>query len=140
MPHLPIRTMPLRALAFLCALAAPAGAQGDLAALALALVNEARAAEGLGALSASGVLDEAARGHAEDMLARGFYDHVTPEGGTARDRFLAAGGAAGAVSGENIAPCEGCPTPPGPARAPRGPESHRSRESTRRCCRSPPGA
>jgi uncharacterized protein YkwD len=112
--RLPALVLPL-ALAALCA--GPASAQEtDLAARALALVNEARAAEGLDALAPSGVLDEAARAHAEDMLARDFYDHVTPEGTTARDRFLAAGGDVGAVSGENIARCTGCPTPPGAER------------------------
>lgn len=114
--HSRVRAAPITALMLAGVLAAPAAAQDDLAAQALALVNEARAAEGLGALGASDALDTAARMHAEDMLARGFYDHVTPEGTTARDRLLAAGGETGAVSGENIARCEGCPTPPGPAR------------------------
>jgi uncharacterized protein YkwD len=100
-----------------CLAAGPAAGQGtapdgDLGAHALSLVNEARAGEGLGALAADDMLDEAARVHAEDMLARGFYDHVTPEGRTARDRYEAAGGGAWAVSGENIARCTGCSTPP----------------------------
>ena len=92
--------------------ASPAG----LGERALALANAARAGAGLAELAPSDVLDEAARAHAEDMLARGYYDHVTPEGRTARDRYEAAGGAPWAASGENIARCEGCPTPPAPER------------------------
>ena len=104
------------------AFAPPAAAQEataaaeELGSRALELANAARTKAGLPALAPSAVLDEAARAHAEDMLERGFYDHVTPEGRTARDRYEAAGGAPWAVSGENIARCTGCPTPPGPER------------------------
>jgi hypothetical protein len=105
----------LAALACVLALAGPARAQ-DLDALALSLVDEDRAAEGLPPLEPSTRLDEVARGHAEDMLERGYYDHVSPEGEDVRDRFLAAGGGRGPVVAENLARCEGCPTPPGPER------------------------
>ena len=83
---------------------------------ALDLANASRAKAGLVELRRSGVLDEAAQTHADAMLERGFYDHVSPEGETPFDRFLAAGGSRWAVSGENIARCEGCETPPGAER------------------------
>lgn len=89
-------------------------AQEDLAALALSLVNEARAEEGLDPLEQDERLAEAAEAHAKDMLARGYYGHVSPEGETARDRFLEAGGRRWSVVAENLATCEGCETPPGP--------------------------
>lgn len=79
---------------------------------ALDLVNGARADAGLTDLAPSDVLDRAAQGHASDMLERGFFGHVTPEGGTPFERFLAAGGNRWAVNGENIATCKGCPAPP----------------------------
>ena len=104
-------------IALLWGIAAPAMAQetGDLERLrqeALDLTNAARSEEGLTELSPSDVLDQAAQGHAVDMLERGFYSHVTPEGETSFDRFTAAGGSRWAVSGENIATCAGCTTPP----------------------------
>ena len=95
------------------AAAQEAASPTDLRARALSLANDARGEAGLPDLAPSGVLNEAARAHARDMLERGFYDHVTPEGRTARDRYDDAGGAPWATSGENIARCEGCPTPPG---------------------------
>ncbi|MDN2568535.1 CAP domain-containing protein [Aquibium sp. A9E412] len=81
----------------------------------LALVNAARTARGRAPLALADSLVEAAAAHARDMAARGYYAHVSPDGATARDRFLAAGGAAGRVVRENIARCTGCPLPPGPA-------------------------
>ena len=89
---------------------------GTLRAQALDLANASRTEVGLGELLRSGVLDEAAQTHADAMLERGFYDHISPEGETPFDRFLAAGGSRWAVSGENIARCEGCETPPGAER------------------------
>lgn len=90
------------------------GQEADLPAMraeALALVNAAREAEGLPALATGGALDEAAQAHAEDMLARDYYAHASPEGETVRERYLAAGGDAAEVVAENIAMCEGCPAP-----------------------------
>ncbi|PLS84048.1 MAG: hypothetical protein CYG60_20025 [Actinobacteria bacterium] len=46
----------------------------------LRLHNEERAERGAPALCAHPQLEAAAQGHAEDMLKRGFYEHVTPEG------------------------------------------------------------
>lgn len=79
---------------------------------ALELANAARAEAGLAELEPSEILNRAAQVHAADMVARDFYDHVTPEGDTPFDRFVAAGGNSWALSGENIASCEGCPSPP----------------------------
>ncbi|HWH95500.1 MAG TPA: CAP domain-containing protein [Baekduia sp.] len=81
----------------------PADAQA--AAATLCLLNEQRAAHGLGALSASATLDRAATAFARDMVARSFFDHVSPGGGTMMDRIKAAGWVpAGSWSaGENIA-------------------------------------
>ena len=83
---------------------------------ALDLVNEARAGHDLPALESTGVLDAAALAHARDMAERDFYAHETPEGETVRDRFIDAGGSRWKLVAENIARCEGCPTPPGAER------------------------
>jgi uncharacterized protein YkwD len=82
----------------------------------LELANEARAAEGLEPLEIAERLVAAAEAHAEDMLARDYYGHVSPEGETVRDRYLAEGGSEGRLVSENLALCEGCPTPPGSER------------------------
>ncbi|WP_169308915.1 CAP domain-containing protein [Paracoccus gahaiensis] len=98
-------------------LASPALSQeadnlAELREAALERTNASREEADLGALTRSDVLDDAAQGHAADMLERNFYDHVSPEGETPFDRFLAAGGNSWAVSGENIATCTGCAAPP----------------------------
>lgn len=100
-----------------CQIIAPVAAQetaelDDMRDIALELTNESRAEAGLAPLTRSDILDEAAQNHAADMLERDYYDHVTPEGETPFDRFLAAGGNTWAVNGENIATCTGCPVPP----------------------------
>ena len=106
----PAAAPPLFAAALL--LTAPAVAQeGNLSELALSLVNEARAEEGLPSLGQGVALAEAAEAHAEDMLARDYYGHVSPEGQTARDRYLDAGGSQWRLVAENIAQCTGCETP-----------------------------
>ncbi len=80
--------------------------------LALEQVNASRAQQGLDALSVGTELNQAARNHAEDMLKRGYYAHVSPDGSGPRDRYLAAGGNEWEVVAENIARCTGCPIPP----------------------------
>jgi uncharacterized protein YkwD len=55
------------------------------------LVDGARRVAGLAALRADGDLTAAARGHAEDMVARHYFSHDTPEGGHGADRAIAAG-------------------------------------------------
>lgn len=82
----------------------------------LTLVNEARREAGRQPLEMGAALAEAAQAHAEDMAARDYYSHVSPEGGTVMDRFLAAGGSDGRLAAENIAKCEGCAGPVDAAR------------------------
>jgi uncharacterized protein YkwD len=72
----------------------------ELKALALELVNRDRQVNGLPPLVEDPLLSQVAQRHAEDMLARQFYDHVNPDGQDPSDRFIAAGGQVGA--GENI--------------------------------------
>lgn len=48
------------------------------------LVNAARAAEGLGPLPQCPTLFAAADAHNRDMSARGYFDHISPEGKTPR--------------------------------------------------------
>ncbi|MCR8826680.1 CAP domain-containing protein [Pseudosulfitobacter koreensis] len=95
------------------AAAAQQGASPDqMRARALELVNAARAAQGLATLTAGPALNSAASAHARDMLQRGFYAHVSPEGAGPRDRYLAEGGSKWELVAENIAKCTGCPIPP----------------------------
>ncbi len=70
--------------------------------------NEARAAHGLGALAWDDAAYRAARAHALDMLERGYFDHVNPEGQGPADRMWAAGVIEARV-GENLAFYEGYP-------------------------------
>jgi uncharacterized protein YkwD len=75
---------------------------------ALEHVNDSRKEAGLATLDAGDALDAGAMAHAQDMLARDFYSHVTPEGEGPRDRFLEAGGAEWELVAENIAMCRNC--------------------------------
>lgn len=75
---------------------------------ALDLVNQARAEQGLPPLVLERKLSAAAQGHADDMLMRRYYSHVSPEGKTAADRFIAVGGSKWRRTAENIAECSGC--------------------------------
>lgn len=52
----------------------------------LAAINGARGRRGLQAVSLSPALAGAAGDHARDMVARGFFDHLTPDGGNVADR------------------------------------------------------
>jgi uncharacterized protein YkwD len=65
-------------------------------------VNAARLKARAQPLRASSQLDQAAQKHAEDMLARGFFAHESPDGKTVRERAQAAGYDWRAI-GENIA-------------------------------------
>jgi uncharacterized protein YkwD len=106
MPH-PIAPFPRRlgpALAAVACLAAGGAAAQDLAQHALEQVNAARSAQGLVPARLDPGLSEAAGAHAEDMLARGYFDHVSPEGTTVQDRL--SGG--WRLVAENIAMCTGC--------------------------------
>ncbi len=57
----------------------------------LRLHNEERTEHGAPALCAHPQLEAAAQAHAEDMLERGFYEHVTPEGVDPGQRISRAG-------------------------------------------------
>ena len=57
----------------------------------LKAVNDERAAQGLAAYASDEVLTNVARGHAQDMVIRDYFSHVTPEGKTLRDRLREAG-------------------------------------------------
>jgi uncharacterized protein YkwD len=65
------------------------------------LTNEVRASYGLPAFRRDARLDASAREHSQDMVARRYFAHVTPEGLTPSARAAAQGYAVGA--GENIA-------------------------------------
>jgi uncharacterized protein YkwD len=77
----------------------------DLAAVRdamLAAVNEARRTAGLAPLVLDDRLNAAAQEHAQDMLARAYYSHWSPDGASPRTRVLAAGYLPQTVA-ENIA-------------------------------------
>ncbi|HEV2815351.1 MAG TPA: CAP domain-containing protein [Solirubrobacteraceae bacterium] len=57
----------------------------------LCIVNVERGVRGLPPVAAEARLDAASQGHSDDMAARGFFDHVTPEGRTPADRADAVG-------------------------------------------------
>jgi uncharacterized protein YkwD len=72
--------------------------EGDL----LALVNAERTARGRKPLQADPELTEVARAHGRDMLARGYFAHVTPDGKDLTDRLRSAH-LPFLVAGENLA-------------------------------------
>lgn len=74
----------------------------DLEARMLDMVNAERAKRGLTPLKADPQLADVARGHSRDMLARGYFSHVTPEGGDLGER-LRKGEVRFLVAGENLA-------------------------------------
>jgi len=78
--------------------AAPCPHSGDLVtvlspadrrAALLCVVDAERAARGLPTVGQSGQLTRAAQGHSDDMVARRFFEHVTPGGSTLGDRVNA---------------------------------------------------
>lgn len=107
-------TVPPLVLAIVATLASPSTAWAqetalaDLRARALELVNADRTENGLSPLEAGPMLDQAAIAHADDMLARDYYAHQSPEGDTVGDRYVAAGGSRWELVAENIAQCSGC--------------------------------
>ena len=80
---------------------ASAGTAGKVERSLLCLTNLHRVRNGLAALKRDTRLGAAARGHSADMVARNYFDHVTPEGAGPSQRAQAAGYPGGA--GENIA-------------------------------------
>jgi uncharacterized protein YkwD len=78
-----------------------AGNQGAVERSLLCLTNVHRLRNGRGALLLDSRLSTAARFHSSDMVARGYFDHVTPEGLDPSDLAAQAGYPGGAA--ENIA-------------------------------------
>lgn len=76
------------------------GEQGVREAI-LCMVNVERTGRGLHALAADERLDRAAQAHSEDMAARDYFDHETPEGTGPGDR-ISAQGYVFSTWGENI--------------------------------------
>ncbi len=68
----------------------------------LALLNQARVQDELKPLTLNTQARAVARAHSQDMFARGYFSHITPEGLTPFDRMRNAGVAFGAA-GENLA-------------------------------------
>jgi uncharacterized protein YkwD len=74
----------------------------DLEARMLQMVNAERAKRGLEPLRPDPQLVEVARGHSRDMFDRGYFSHVSPDGGTLAER-MRKGEARYFVAGENLA-------------------------------------
>src|SRR5688500_9228738 len=112
-----IRSLALSAAALLLAAASlPCLAQeaDDIAVIqarALDLVNQSREEHGLPPLALEDKLNTAAQAHADDMFTRRYYGHASPEGLTAADRYVTAGGSKWRLIAENIAQCLGCRPP-----------------------------
>lgn len=95
--------------------AAPAMSRdAELAQQALELVNRARAEHGLQPLVLKRPLIDAAAYHARDMKRREYFGHVSPQGMTAFQRYLKAGGSRWHAVAENIAHCPECGTQASP--------------------------
>ena len=74
----------------------------EMRSFALALVNRDRKLNGAGTLDEDAALDRAAQKHAEDMLRRKYFEHVSPEGRGPRARVIAEGIDPNVGVGENI--------------------------------------
>ncbi|SFP79617.1 Uncharacterized conserved protein YkwD, contains CAP (CSP/antigen 5/PR1) domain [Amycolatopsis arida] len=79
----------------------PPARSGSHADRVVELVNQARSSAGCGSLRVDARLTKAAQGHSDDMSARGYFSHTTPEGVTFAERVRAAGYPR--PGGENIA-------------------------------------
>jgi uncharacterized protein YkwD len=66
------------------------------------LTNEERRRHGLSLFEPDDVLAEAARGHSMDMMQRGYFDHVTPEGVTPQQRVASRHRRLVGLTGENV--------------------------------------
>ncbi|MFD3521518.1 CAP domain-containing protein [Streptomyces sp. NPDC058653] len=78
------------------------GGGGDFAAQVTTLVNSERSKAGCGPVSANSQLETAALRHSQDMAARDYFDHNSPDGKDPGDRITAAG-YQWTTYGENIA-------------------------------------
>jgi hypothetical protein len=70
---------------------------------ALELVNRDRTINNLQPLVEDPLLSQAAQNHAQDMIDRQYFDHLSPEGKSPKHRYLAIGGNPVVGVGENIA-------------------------------------
>lgn len=76
--------------------------EAAIAAELLTLHNAERAKAGLPALAIDDGAYKAAKAHAEDMVGRAYFDHVTPEGWTPKTRLTMLGTTGQKGEGENI--------------------------------------
>ncbi|MFC5144885.1 CAP domain-containing protein [Streptomyces aureoversilis] len=67
------------------------GANGKHVQQVVDMVNAERAKAGCSPLTVNAKLQAAAQGHSDDMAARDYYDHTSPEGKSPGDRMTAAG-------------------------------------------------
>ena len=74
----------------------------DLEASMLVMLNDERRAEGLPALKADPDAADVARAHSRDMIARGYFSHITPQGEDPFQR-MRRGGLRFMAAGENLA-------------------------------------
>jgi uncharacterized protein YkwD len=95
----------------LSALAQTADDIAVIQARALDLVNATRQDHGLPPLALEDKLSSAAQAHADDMFARHYHAHTSPEGRTVVDRYADVGGNRWRLIAENIAHCSGCRPP-----------------------------
>ncbi|MFB8182452.1 sigma-70 family RNA polymerase sigma factor [Streptomyces sp. NPDC055966] len=86
---------------------APPTASGQVAQV-ITLVNQQRATAGCSPVSENADLDRAAQGHSDDMAARNYFDHVSPDGTDPGQRITAAG-YQWSTYGENIAKGQSSP-------------------------------
>jgi uncharacterized protein YkwD len=93
------------------------------------LHDQVRSQHALGTLASNAALEAAAAEHTDDMIARRYFEHETPEGGTFDQRILAAGYARksdGYALGENLIWASGdLATPAALMNAWMGSEGHR---------------
>ena len=83
-------------------LKAHSAAQSSLATQIVSALNAERTKAGLSTLQAEAVAIRAAKAHSEDMLGRGYFDHLTPEGWTPVQRYSMLGGAGQRKVAENL--------------------------------------
>ncbi|GHH40227.1 sigma-70 family RNA polymerase sigma factor [Streptomyces candidus] len=84
--------------------APPAGPAQEV----IALVNSERTKAGCGPVRGNALLRTAAQRHSEDMIARGYFDHISPDGDGPGERVTAAG-YKWSTYGENIAAGQATP-------------------------------
>ncbi len=74
----------------------------ELRSFALELVNRDRTVNNLPPLEEDSALSLAAQLHAQDMFDRQYFDHISPDGKTPQDRYVAVGTSPLQGVGENI--------------------------------------